>query len=471
MATRIALAALAVPLVLFAALLYIPGLDESWGTPAFHFYAVSAASLLAAGICAVLVLSARSIRQTRILFLALCFFSLGMIFAVHGLTTPGFMFDEAHAAVQRSPWVATLAAGFFAALSVISVPKIMERSRLHVAEAIFGVFAVLICAYFIVSLAEPDFAAGFPTTEAWFRHVLTGVTVTLLCYAGLRYFQSYQFARLPGQLAVSVGLLFLAEAQLSLNFGQFWYYSWWMYHFLFLASFATVLLGWTWELVRARDAGAIAEGIAMRDALSQLNRGRPTSVVSLANQIENHDLETFRHVDRVAAFAFAIGKDMGLGPARLRGLVLAAQMHDIGKIGLPPYILQKTGKLTDDEFGQIKLHPGKGFEIVGRVHGLADIAGIIRHHHEHFDGSGYPDALGGDDIPLDARIISAADTFDALTSERPYRAAMSVTDAKVELLRVAGTQLDPNCVQSLIRLIERGTVSPNKAPDEVPAAV
>ena len=137
----------------------------------------------------------------------------------------------------------------------------------------------------------------------------------------------------------------------------------------------------------------------------------------------------------MAAFAYLIGHDMAFGSSRLRRLVLAGQMHDIGKIGLPPYILTKPGKLTDEEWAAIKLHPAKGWEIVGRAKALKDIASIVRHHHERFDGSGYPDGLAGDDIPLEARIISVADSFDALTSERAYRPVMSIADAEGELGR------------------------------------
>ena len=376
MALRAAAVALLIPLLLFATLLLVPGFDQPWGTFAFHFYVVSAASLLAAATCALLILSARSIRETRILFLALTFLSLGTIFSIHGLTTPGHFYHLPSAALERSPWLATLVAGFFATLSVVSIPRVIEQSRLRLPEATFACCGAVIASYFIVSLLFPDWLTGFPTREEWFQHVLTAVTLGLLGFAAYRYLDSYLFTRLPSQIAVSVGLLFIAEAQLSLDFGAFWHYSWWLYHGLFLAAFGAVLGGWTLELLRARDARSIAEAIAMRDALTQLKRGRPSPLVSLADQIENHDLETHRHVDRVAAYALSIGRQMGFGTARLRDLVLAAQMHDIGKIGLPPYILTKPGKLTDAEWAAIKQHPGKGWEIVARLRGLQQIADI-----------------------------------------------------------------------------------------------
>lgn len=464
MLQRLAFGTLATPMILFAALLITPGLDRPWGTFSFHFYVVSAASLLAAFACLVLVLSARSLRETRILFLALSFFALGMVFAVHGLQTPGIIFDNSNAALERSPWLATLAAGVFATLSVISLPRITDRANLRVPETVFAGVVSAITLYFVVSMAAPDWLAGFPTTKEWFQHLLTVTTVGLLVFASIRYYQSYLFARLPAQLSVAVGLFFLAEAQVSLDFGAFWAYSWWMYHALFLASFTAVLAGWSWELLRARDARAIAEGIVMRDALSQLNRGRSADLVSLADQIENHDIETFRHVDRVAAFAYAIGDEMGIGAARLRELVLSAQMHDVGKIGLPPYILTKAEPLTLSEWKAITKHPVKGSEIMDRVPGLGDISRTIRHHHERFDGEGYPDGLKGDAIPLESRIIAVADTYDALTSARPYRPAMAAAEARAELERVAGTQLDPDLVRVLIKLMDDGALAPNKAP-------
>lgn len=471
MLQRLALGSLAAPMVLFVALLAIPGFDKSWGSSSFHFYIVSGASLLAAFACLILVLSARSLRETRILFLALSFFALGMIFAIHGLQTPGIIFDGTSAGLERSPWLATLAAGLFATLSIVSVPRVAERVNLRVPETVFVGAVSAITLYFVVSMAAPNWLQGFPTTKEWFQHLLTAITIGLLVFAGIRYYQSYLFARLPAQLSVAVGLFFLAQAQISLDFGTYWAYSWWMYHALFLAAFSAVLVGWSWELFRAGDARAIAEGIVMRDALGQLNCGRSSDLIALADQIENHDLETFRHVDRVAAFAYAIGDEMGMGATKLRELVLSAQMHDVGKIGLPPYILTKADPLTPDEWTAITKHPANGSRIMARVPGLGDISRTIRHHHERFDGEGYPDGLKGEAIPVESRIIAVADTFDAITLARPYRAAMSPAEARAELERVAGTQLDPELVGVLIKLMDNGTFASKKSPEpaEAPA--
>ncbi len=375
---------------------------------------------------------------------------------MHGLTTPGHLFDHPTAAIGRSPWLATLAAGTFAALSVTSVPWLVEKTRLRLPEATFVLCAGAVLTYFGVSLVFTDWLRGFPTEDEWFQHTLTLITIGLLGFAAWRYLESYMLTRLASQLAVVVGLLFIAEAQVSLDFGRFWAYSWWMYHGLFLTAFVTVLGGWGWELLRARDIRSISEAIAMRDALVQLNAGRSSTLISLADQIENHDAETHRHVDRVAGYAYAIGKELGFGAVRLRDLVLAAQMHDVGKVGLPAYILQKPQPLTDEEWRLIQQHPLKGFEIVGRLKGLAGVSRFVRHHHERFDGRGYPDAAAGEEIPLESRIISVADTYDALKCDRPYRKALTVEAAKEELRRVAGTQLDPQCVAAFLLTMEEG---------------
>jgi len=187
----------------------------------------------------------------------------------------------------------------------------------------------------------------------------------------------------------------------------------------------------------------------MRDALAQLNRGLETPILELVDAIEIKDQETFGHVRRVSRYALAIGRRLGLSPGDLRALVLAAEMHDVGKIGVPDSILAKPGPLTPDEFEVVKSHAQRGYAIARKVPALAGLAAVIRAHHERLDGSGYPQGLAGEQIPLLARIVAVADTYDALTSRRPYRAALSHLDAMAEIMSVRGRTLDPACVDAL----------------------
>jgi HD-GYP domain-containing protein (c-di-GMP phosphodiesterase class II) len=127
---------------------------------------------------------------------------------------------------------------------------------------------------------------------------------------------------------------------------------------------------------------------------------------------------------------------------------MAASLHDIGKIGVPENILRKPGRLTDEEFEYIRKHPEFGWMVLRGVEGFEEISQMLLHHHERLDGKGYPGGLSGDEIPLGARIIAVADSFDAITSDRPYRRAASAEDAAREIERCSGTQFDPEIVRA-----------------------
>jgi HD-GYP domain-containing protein (c-di-GMP phosphodiesterase class II) len=228
-----------------------------------------------------------------------------------------------------------------------------------------------------------------------------------------------------------------------------------MYHGLYVLAFVALFVGWGLEVVRAGNVKVIAEGLSMRDALAQLNRGRPAALVALADEIEVKDEATLGHVSRVASYALGIGRELGLPSWELRSLVLAAQMHDVGKIGTPDAILCKPGSLTDEEFLVIKQHTVRGHEIAGQVEALRSIRDVVRHHHERVDGEGYPDGLRGEDVPLHSRIIAVADTYDALTSDRPYRAAKTSDEALEELRSVSGSQLDGRLVEAFVASLAR----------------
>ena len=167
----------------------------------------------------------------------------------------------------------------------------------------------------------------------------------------------------------------------------------------------------------------------------------------LAASLEARDPHTHGHSRRVARYTTMIAKRMGLSQREVARIRAAAAMHDVGKIETPVAVLHKPGRLTDAEFEAIKRHPVDGARMVARV-GDEKLTAIVRHHHERLDGSGYPSGLRGAEIPLGARIIAVADTFDAITSERPYRAAKAHRQAIAILRREAGTQLDPDAVHA-----------------------
>lgn len=157
------------------------------------------------------------------------------------------------------------------------------------------------------------------------------------------------------------------------------------------------------------------------------------------------------HSARVAEMACELGADLELDEDELRFLELAAIAHDIGKVCVPDALLNKPGRLTPDEWEMMREHPQKGAAMVGDVQELAYVAEVIRHHHEHLDGHGYPDGLKGESIPLLSRIIAVADALEAMTTDRPYRSRLTVEDALAELRRWAGRQFDPYVVLACAR--------------------
>jgi putative nucleotidyltransferase with HDIG domain len=179
------------------------------------------------------------------------------------------------------------------------------------------------------------------------------------------------------------------------------------------------------------------------------------TIQALASAIEAKDPYTKGHSERVAQYAVKISREMGLPEDRVEIIQYAALLHDIGKIGISDRILNKPGSLSDIEFETIKSHPAIGSQIIRGVRFLEKASELVKHHHEKRNGTGYPDGLKQDQIPLGAEILSVADIFDALTSDRPYRKAWSIKEAVNQLKKEAKAQLNPNVVNALIRVLEK----------------
>jgi HD-GYP domain-containing protein (c-di-GMP phosphodiesterase class II) len=174
------------------------------------------------------------------------------------------------------------------------------------------------------------------------------------------------------------------------------------------------------------------------------------TVRSLVAVIEAKDPYTRGHSERVASYATAIAGALGLRPTHIEQIELAALLHDLGKVGVSRRILVKDGQLDSEEFSEIERHPAIGAHIIESVPFLADLAPLVLHHHERPDGTGYGEGLSGDEIPVEARILAVADCYDAMTSTRPYRAALTKSAAAAELARGAGSQFDPAAVGALL---------------------
>jgi HD-GYP domain-containing protein (c-di-GMP phosphodiesterase class II) len=442
-------------MAVFGVLLTNPAWDRPIGTPNFHFYAVSVTAVGAAVACALIIGLTRSLRETRLLCLGLAFLSIASVFAVHGLGTPGHIHDKVYPELKISSWLSVFLGAVFVALSVVSMPERVEDWLKRYGGALLSLAVLVLGTYIGLSIVANGWMSWIPVDDRKLQLIASAITLSLLGFSAWRYFQAFLFARLPTQWAMVCLMVMLMEVQVSMTWGRYWDYSWWLYHGMYALAFVVLFASWFVEARRAGSLRVIAEGLSMRDAMAQLNQGYSRPIADLVDAIEWKDLYTLGHVRRVASFALMIGKEFGLSAVELRALALGAQMHDVGKIGVPDKILTKPGALTQEEFAMIQRHVVTGFDIAKKVQALEPALAGIRYHHERFDGSGYPEGLRGDAIPLQARIIAVADAFDAMTSGRVYQPAVSYDDGIDELVRASATHFDPACVQAFARALAR----------------
>jgi len=193
-------------------------------------------------------------------------------------------------------------------------------------------------------------------------------------------------------------------------------------------------------------------------------RAYDRTVRALMAAVETKDVYTRGHSERVSAASVLIAREIGMREDRVASLTYAGMLHDVGKLGVPTRVLQKSGRLTEAEFAAIQRHPMQGLEIVREIEFLDEAMAGIMHHHERLDGLGYPMGLSGSQIPEFARVIAVADAFDSMTTTRSYRGARTVEEAIVELRRCSGTQFDPTMVEALIAAIERQGWAPETMP-------
>ena len=217
-----------------------------------------------------------------------------------------------------------------------------------------------------------------------------------------------------------------------------------------IGTFGTILFRVVMLALTSVFAGFVVS--RARQADRRLEHSYASTLSALSAALDQRDVETEDHSRRVAAYAIRLAREIGIGPDDELPLARGALLHDIGKIGVPDHILRKPGPLSRQEWEVMRQHPEMGRRILQGVPALADALPVVIHHHERWDGSGYPSGLRGERIELLARIFALVDAYDAMTADRPYRAAMSHDDAVAELLGGSGTQFDPKLVDIFVSI-------------------
>jgi putative nucleotidyltransferase with HDIG domain len=213
-------------------------------------------------------------------------------------------------------------------------------------------------------------------------------------------------------------------------------------------------------LIRIRQvADQTAIALSRARLIEELAQNDLGTLTALARTVDTNSPWTAGHSERVTELAMDIGRELGLPPEEIDRLHRGGLLHDIGKIGVPPSILDKPGKLTEEEFAVVQRHPSKGAEILEPIPNLRKVISIVSQHHERFDGKGYPNGLSGESISLHARILAVADVVDALASDRPYRPGWSREKVLAYTRENAGRQFDPTVVEAYYRIEARRSVN------------
>jgi HD-GYP domain-containing protein (c-di-GMP phosphodiesterase class II) len=422
-----------------------------------HFYIVSAVSLLAALVGAALALTTVQIGLYRVLFLCLGFMSMGAVFAVHGLATPGILVPRLFtSAVAISAYLSlAVPAVFFAAGYAPGMSWLERRLPFWPAGWLVVVVAVGLAAYGAIAL-KTLVLARLPLSHPPYSTALAIGSIALFFVAALRQSRSYRITRLASQASLIVAFVWLAEAAAAMVLFPVWSWGWWYYHLLMLAAVCLSFRALYIERARGRSFRSTVEAALQLDVSVDSEVIDVEAVAALVAAVEVKDRETQGHNRRVAELCVQIGHEVGMTAAELRALARSGLLHDVGKLGIPDAILHKEGPLSEAEWTVMKTHPEIGLKILQRCgHFKRELLAVL-YHHERIDGSGHPHGLAGDAIPIEARIVAIADTYDVLTSDRPYRRARSRSEARAIVKEEAGSHLDRHLVDALLKTLGPG---------------
>lgn len=507
---------LASPTAFLLLLLRNPDLDPHFPAPLFHFQIVTTIAAIGGCLAGLMVVVAERLHEPRGFFLALAFGSIAGFFFIHGFLTPGVFIKFVSHGIHWAPLIGFALAGICLLLSTAR-PRPQGEPWIHRYRHGIGLILLAVWAGFLTfSLTAPKFLPGHtPTASAiinqwrgsdsqtdhaapshdfasellaqfrgnderghaaqmaeqagaygelhgrpWIAGLLTLAASFLMGRSIFHYARQFRLSQLPTHLTVVWGIALLLQSLVAFFFASVWRVSWWEYHVLALLGVSTIVYGLGIDYRRGPGIQKALASLIARGSVETLEESYTEVLTGLVAAMEARDPYTMGHSEKVARLAARIGERIGLAPETVRGLYHAGVLHDVGKMAIPDAILRKEGPLTDEEFELVKGHPARSEDIVARISSLRSLRWAIRWHHERLDGSGYPDALQGEQIPLTARILAVADVFDAMTSGRAYRSAIPSHEVLAWMSERAGVLFDEQCLKPL-RHVVRTDLDPN----------
>lgn len=427
-----------------------------WDLPRFHFYVISP-TLLALAICAIIIgWTGIRLRDMSVLMLALAIFSLNGFFLIHALSTPGFIIDDQYHLAGVTSQIAMTTCAIWIFLSTLSSDHVFMRMLSKNRRSIVVGWVILIILLNVAALVDPDISNFIPIDYSPLNYVMALLTVFLYLWAAKRYFQQFRLVKFPLHAAIVFGSVLLLITECIMITTMMWTLAWWLYHVVLAVSALMLLYG---TIAQYRSNISVTQTVQQAQRQSSWDQLRISISSSMQNLIvatETKDTYTAGHNFRVAMYGLQLAQAMNLDSELLRALARGGLIHDVGKIQIPSEILNKPGKLDADERVVIEQHPVIGYEMCKYIGFMTEELSVIRHHHEKWDGTGYPDKLKGTEISLLARILAITDVYDALTSRRSYREPWSQERALQVIVEGSGTHFDPECVSAFVRLCNSG---------------
>jgi HD-GYP domain-containing protein (c-di-GMP phosphodiesterase class II) len=451
------------PLFLLGAFRSFRVLDLHFQSAQFHLWVVGGIAAFAVVVALFAASAAYRSGQHGPVWLALGCLTVGFCMLGHGILTP-----HAHH-YYYSQWMGRLpyaAIGTFAiCLALASRPRNAWTSRVaarHPAAWLAG-FAIALAMFVWFIYHSPGALSGrtpLPHENAINWTIVVATSLLLLVVARVHW-RRYRLGHDPVQFALLFVCSMCTAAMLSMRFGVLWKLSWWDYHIFLLTGFGCAVYTVVARAVRTRRVDRALMLAFDADAMTHLVEGYPEALRSLVHAVELKDAYTAGHSERTAIVAVQLGLRLGVDADVLRAVARGAYLHDVGKISIPDAILNKPGKLTPEERAVIETHPRCGYELVMPALELHESLPAVLHHHERWDGTGYPERLAGTDIPQVARIVAVADVWDAMVSDRAYRAGLAPEAALAHITAGKGAHFDPAVVDAFITLAADWGYGPN----------
>ena len=423
--------------------------DHTFNYSSQHFYTVSIISVITAILATFIGIVGTRLRNFQVILVAFSYSSLGILFALRSLEMAA---DMTSLLIRFATPL-----GFFTAALWLLVSSFPAKhgfaqllSRFSLRLIFLWLTAVLTLVW--VLLAYPKLLSLLPERFFDISFWFSGVIMFLNFWVAWRYYQLFRYTQAPLHYAIIQSSLWIAVSQLMIGASSAGDVSCWAYHGVLLA--ATLIM--VWGVVRqfnwTYQSFAAIFSFNKGSFETKIQAALSPKVRQLIKKTEEHDYYTAGHNWRVAMLALKIGEAMNLAPEKLHALAYAGVIHDIGKLNIPSEILNKPGKLDEGERRLIEQHPDMGHTLCQLIGFLPEELAIVRHHHEKWDGSGYPAKLAGEEIPLVARITALADVYDALTSNRSYRKPMTHEQAHSFILEHAGSHFCPVTVNAWTEL-------------------